>query len=286
MVRFSVVTPCLNPGHLLKETVQSIVSQRALRTGGAELEYIISDGGSTDGTVEYLESLDDQRIQWFSSPDRGMYDGLVRGLRVVSGEVVSYLNAGDLYHPNAFDVVGETIFQTDGWITGMRVTLNERGDVVGANLPHRFRRRFFEGGLYGTALPFLQQESTFWTAGLNGTIDLDRLAGFRLAGDSFIWTELAKSAELTVISAHLGGWRQHRGQLSEDLAGYRQEMLEFVHRATVFDRGRATFDRLVAHSPMVVRRLFSEGRMVEWNRSRGWVVRRSPGEMRPFLTED
>lgn len=285
MVRFSVVTTCLNPGHLLRETVESIVGQRALGAGGAELEYVISDGGSTDGTVEYLETLDETRIRWFSAPDRGMYDGLARGLRIVSGDVVSYLNAGDLYHPNAFDVVGETIFRTDGWITGMRIKHNERGDVVGASLPHRFRRRFFEHGLYGTTLPFLQQESTFWTAGLNNAIDLDRLAGFRLAGDAFIWTELAKSAELTVISAHLGGWRQHRGQLSEDLDGYRQEMLEFTHPANLLDRTQASLDSLLAQSPMVIRRMFSGGRMVEWSRSLGWVVRRSFGADRPFPME-
>lgn len=285
MVRFSVVTPCLNPGHLLRETVESIVGQRALGTGGAELEYIISDGGSTDGTVEYLETLDDPRVRWFSGPDEGMYDGLARGLTLVSGDVVSYLNAGDLYHPNAFDVVAETIFHTDGWITGMRVTLNERGDVVGANVPHRFRREFFECGLYGTRLPFLQQESTFWTANLNETIDLDRLAGFLLAGDSFIWTQLARSVDLTVIAAFLGAWREHRGQLSEDLDGYRREMLEFTRRPKLLERGQASLDSLVGHAPMVVRRMVSDGRIIEWKRRQGWVVRRSFEDDRPFPME-
>lgn len=62
-------------------------------------------------------------------------------------------------------------------------------------------------------------------------------------------------------------------------------MLEFTQRANLVDRGRSFLDSLLTHSPMVIRRIFSDRRMVEWDRSRGRVVRRSCRADRPFPVE-
>lgn len=225
MKTFSVVTTCKNPGHLLVDTVESVLGQRALRAGRVGLEYVIIDGGSTDGTCDYLAELNDERVHWVSEPDRGMYDGLVKGLRRLTGDIHSYLNAGDLYHASAFDVVADLVPSRFEWVTGLPSSLNQRGDVVGVRIPFRYRRDWIMSGLYdGGRLPFIQQESTFWTSDLTASLDLDRLSGLRLAGDAFLWATFARQHELGVVVAQIGGFRRHDGQLSEDLSGYREEM--------------------------------------------------------------
>lgn len=267
----TVVTPCLNPGPLLAETVDTVLNQRAVTSGRVRLDYQIVDGGSTDGTVEYLQSLRTPGVRWTSESDDGMYDALVKGLVDAPGDVQSYLNAGDLYHPNAFDVVADTIHRTDGWVTGMSVMHNPRGDVISARTPFRFRRSWFRHGAYGTILPFLQQESTFWTGELAQRINLRELRSFRLAGDAYIWACLSMHADLTVVSAHLGGFRLHDGQLSRDREAYCDEMRRFTSEPNVSQKVIALADRVMAHAPMRVRRRLSRGSLLAWDRDAGWT---------------
>lgn len=269
MVKFSVVTPCLNPGHLLPETVESILGQRAVRTGRVHLEYVIVDGGSTDGTRGYLESLVDPRVTWVSEPDKGMYDALAKGLERLSGDVHSYLNAGDLYHPHAFDVVADAIGQTDGWLTGMAVKYNERGDVVAARTPAGFRSEWFRKQMYDERrLKFLQQESTFWASDLTATLDLGRLRSFRLAGDAYLWATFSRHAHLMVVGAHLGGFRLHGSQLSDDLGAYWDEMASFLPAPSPADRVRAGWFRFVDTLPVRLKHRLSDNMLV-WRD--GWV---------------
>ena len=101
------------------------------------------------------------------------------------------------------------------WLTGYAVTYNEAGAAVRFVLPYRFRRRLHRCGAYGRFLPFVQQESTFWKRELMESVDFERLAGFRLAGDYFLWRCFAERADLHVVSAHLGGFRQHAGIVGE-----------------------------------------------------------------------
>jgi len=107
-MRFSVITPCRNAAAHIAETAASVLGQSALRDGD-ELEYIVCDGGSTDGTLEALRALAAPAMRVISEPDGGMYDALARGLRLATGDVVAYLNAGDYYHPHAFRAVREIL---------------------------------------------------------------------------------------------------------------------------------------------------------------------------------
>jgi len=86
----SIVTPSYEQGSFIERTIESVLSQTY-----RHIEYIVVDGGSTDGTVDILESYDDA-FRWVSEPDRGQSDAINKGWSLSSGDVVTWLNSDDL----------------------------------------------------------------------------------------------------------------------------------------------------------------------------------------------
>lgn len=97
---FSIITPCLNRAEFIAEAVESALAQNE-----QDLEHIIIDGGSTDGTLEILKQY--PHLQIHTAQDAGMYDALNRGLALAQGEIIGLLNSDDLYSDNAFAAVRE-----------------------------------------------------------------------------------------------------------------------------------------------------------------------------------
>lgn len=269
---FTIVTPCLNSEALIRQTVESILRQTAVRNGRVALEYIVCDGGSRDGTLGIVRSLCGNDAKVLSEPDRGMYDALAKGLRLATGDVVAYLNAGDMYHQSAFDVVTDVLEDSSAsWVTGLAVHYNERGQLAGARLPFRFRKHFIRRGLYGTYLPTLQQESTFWRRELMRGIDLERLAALKFAGDHYLWTRFALVDEPAIIESFLGGFLVHPGQKSEEWARYRAEFDSLSERPRPADYLLATFDKMLWRAPGRVKKAFNRRRMYRWHSGhRAW----------------
>ena len=280
-MKFSIVTPCWNASHLIRDTVTSVASQTVLNHGDVELEYIVVDGASMDGTTALAEQAWVQHprssLRIISEPDEGMYDALSKGLAVVTGDVVAYLNAGDYYSPHCLEVV-RTCVDTFGmsWLTGMRVTYSPEGALVSAKVPFRYRRDLIRSGHYGIrgAGRFIQQESTFWTKAVLNSADLDRLRSFKLAGDLFLWTEFARTTELEIVAAHLGGFRFHGDHLSEAMESYKAEAREFIDRPRLTGYLRAPADEVLSWLPVPIRRVVP-GRhpVVAWDRHHGgWRI--------------
>ncbi len=244
IARFTVVTPCLDAAARVLPTAESILRQRAVRSGRVSLQYLVCDGGSVDGTPELLRRAFGDAVAIHSEPDRGIYDALAKGLRLADGDVVSYLNAGDLYHPSAFDVVAD-VMEAHGmrWVTGMTVLCNEALQLTSATVPFRYRRDFIRKGLYGRRLPFLQQESTFWARSLQSTIDLEVLASLRLAGDYYLWRSFAAEEELAIVASYLGGFTRHARSLSSNLGRYLEEMERLADPPGPLDRLHARWER-------------------------------------------
>jgi glycosyltransferase involved in cell wall biosynthesis len=252
----TIVTPCLDAERLVRRTAESVMAQTAVRSGRLRLQYLVRDGGSTDHTIAVVREVCGAAAEIHSAPDRGMYDALAAGLRAAEGDVIGYLNAGDVYDPRALDVVADLFERGVSWVTGRVVTLDESQDVRADLLPFRYRRHLLAKRLYGTPwLPFfVQQESTFFARKLLDRVDLDALAGYRLAGDAFLWSSLATSTELAVVDARLGAFTVHPGQLSEDLEGYRREMARGAPPPSPWDVASALAERALWHAPAVVRR--------------------------------
>ena len=250
MPRISIVTPCYNAATYIRETVDSVLNQTAILSGRAELEYLVCDGASTDQTLEILSTYSHPGMQLYSQADKGMYDALASGFSRVGGDIVAYLNAGDYYCRNAFDVVLD-LFEKENvhWLTGYNVHYNAHSQIVQVKLPFRYRREFFEIGLYGNFLIFVQQESTFWSAKIHQSIDLNKLSRFRYAGDYYLWRCFAEQSDLKIVEAYLGGFRIQSGQLSENIHEYQQEMSSITRRPRAYHLLLALFDRLMWYAP-------------------------------------
>lgn len=250
-MKISIITPCRNAERFIAETIESVISQR----GEFELEYVVIDGASTDRTLEiasaYRERLESGSfpvacrgvsMQVLSEPDSGMYDALAKGFAFVSGELLAYLNADDIYFPNALSTVA-TVFGDHpevSWITAMCTVLNESGQVTSTILPLAYDRDLVCAGVYGTIhINAIQQESTFWRASLLTALNIEELRRFKLAGDFFLWNAFAQQAELWIIQTCLGGFRSHAGQLSRQRDAYRREMAEIGGGAGPIQRIRA-----------------------------------------------
>ncbi len=101
--RFSIITPTLNPGPKLEETINSVLSQNKKL-----FEYIVIDGGSTDGTLETLRKYG-RKIKWISEPDSGVYDAMNKGIAKAKGEYLYFLGAGDHLRENILERIEKII---------------------------------------------------------------------------------------------------------------------------------------------------------------------------------
>jgi glycosyltransferase involved in cell wall biosynthesis len=268
-----VVTPCFEAASLIRRTAESIMAQTAVRSGRLELEYIVVDGASRDRTVEIVREVCGDRAQVISEPDAGMYDALAKGLRRATGDVVSYLDAGDLYAPAALDVVADVMEEHPEvqWLTGMTCHFSDRGALTYVNLPYRFRRGLLRKAAYGRMTrSYVSQESTFWARTLHDTIDMDRLATFDLAGDSYLWHCFASRADLVIVEAFLGGFTHHRGQKSEDLSGYHREMALIGSGWTPLDHAVARVDRaLTLFAPPMLKKALNRAGLLRYRYGEG-----------------
>lgn len=101
---FSIITITLNSREYLEETIQSVLSQDY-----PDFEYIIVDGGSTDGTLEIIQRYagTDTRIRWVSEPDDGIADAFNKGIACARGEIIGIINSDDTYLPGTLVTVAE-----------------------------------------------------------------------------------------------------------------------------------------------------------------------------------
>lgn len=91
-MKVSIITVAFNSVKTIEDTINSVLSQDF-----PEIEYIVVDGGSTDGTVNIIEKYQDRISKWVSEKDRGMYDAMNKGIAMATGDVIGILNSDDVY---------------------------------------------------------------------------------------------------------------------------------------------------------------------------------------------
>jgi glycosyltransferase involved in cell wall biosynthesis len=222
--RITLVTAVYNGEHYLEETILSILHQ-----GYPNLEYILVDDGSTDGTAEIIKKYEQHLAWWVSQPNQGLYVALNTGFARSTGEILGWLNANDKLHTNGLFVVGSVFaaFPDVDWITGRPTVFNEEGMTVEIqNLPRWSRHRFLAG-----ANRHIQQESTFWRRRLweraGGCMDIT----YRAEGDFELWVRFFRYARLYPVDGLIGGWRFHPNSLSHgDVARYDRNCEEIVEK--------------------------------------------------------
>jgi glycosyltransferase involved in cell wall biosynthesis len=112
--KLSIITPSFNQAAFIERTIRSVLGQ-----GYANLEYIVVDGGSTDGSAEIVASYADRLAWWVSEPDEGQTDALNKGLAHTTGDIIAYINSDDYYLAGAFETAVDALYESDAlWAVG------------------------------------------------------------------------------------------------------------------------------------------------------------------------
>ena len=103
----SIITVCYNSKSTIRQTFDSVLHQTY-----QNIEYIVVDGGSTDGTLDLIKEYDSLfagRMKWISEPDQGIYDAMNKGIRMASGQLIGMINSDDFYETDAVEQMIETM---------------------------------------------------------------------------------------------------------------------------------------------------------------------------------
>jgi glycosyltransferase involved in cell wall biosynthesis len=188
--KITVVTPSFNQSRYIAATIESVLSQEY-----PNLEYIIMDGGSTDGSAEIIARYEQSLAYWQTGPDGGQTDALIRGFQRGTGEIHCWLCSDDLFTPNALKEVGsyfaahaetQAIFGDGYWI-------GADGKFLGPKREHSFSKF-----VWLHHQNYIPQPSTFWRLGLYEAVGgLD--PRFDLAMDADLWIRFSERTDLVHV---------------------------------------------------------------------------------------
>ena len=210
--KISIVTSSFNQAQFIEETIKSVLSQ-----GYPNLEYIIIDGGSTDGSVDIIKKYADKLSYWVSESDNGRGDAVNKGFKHCTGEIMGWINPGNEYFPWTFSILS-SIFadlpEVEWLASETNILLNDEGVVSGRIIFVNFGRWGFKDGLY---LPCvcndIPQESTFWRRSLwvkTGAY-LDKKLSFAI--DFELWQRFFKHSKLYTVGTALAAKRLQKAAM-------------------------------------------------------------------------
>jgi glycosyltransferase involved in cell wall biosynthesis len=200
----SIVTPTLNQAHFIEDTIRSVRAQTY-----PNVEHIVVDGGSTDGTLEILRRHERPGFVWHSESDRGMYDAIGKGFRAARGDVLAYLNSDDIYPPWAVEVALRTFEGNPGldvvYGDGLAIDVHKGRQRLTLVPPFRAASLAFVGSLVQPAV-FLRRR----VVERHGAFDPD----LRFAGDLDYWLRLGDGVRFGRADEVLAVERLHASALS------------------------------------------------------------------------
>lgn len=234
MVKFSIVTPAFNSEKFIGETIESVISQ----AGNFSIEYLIMDGGSTDGTREIVQryqkllmgnlypiQCDEVVIYWHSEKDGGMYEAINKGFKKAGGDIHAWINSDDIYLPGAFNTIASVFKKYPGteWLKGITSYVSSNTAIYRAGRCNLYLQEWIAKGIYGRCHYFIQQDSVFWRKSL--WVKVSEIApSLKLAGDYYLWIAFAKHAPLVTVKVYLSCFRKVEAQLSGNFQKYQNEM--------------------------------------------------------------
>jgi glycosyltransferase involved in cell wall biosynthesis len=198
--KISIVTPSFNQGKFLEETICSVISQ-----GYPNLEYIIIDGGSTDGSLEIIKNYSGQFAFWASEKDSGQYHAIQKGFEKSTGEIMTYLNSDDVLTRGSLFTVAQIFSdcQKVKWLSGLPNHIDENGRFIDVKpLPRWNRYKYLNGDF-----KYIQQEGIFWRREVWTKAGGYISTKYKLASDLELWSRFFSYAELYFIRGLTGSFR-------------------------------------------------------------------------------
>ncbi|MFN2215893.1 MAG: glycosyltransferase family 2 protein [Anaerolineales bacterium] len=196
----SIITPSFNQADFLEATIQSVLDQDY-----QELEYVIVDGGSTDGSLEIIKKYADKLAFWVSEKDMGQTDAINKGFARAKGDVLAWLNSDDTYQPGAISAAVKILQKNPeaGLVYGDANYIDEKGKVIG-----RFPAAQTDLKRLRRGYVHIPQQSAFFRADLwkqVGPLD----PSFFFAMDYDLWVRIASKSPLIYKPQVWANFRLH-----------------------------------------------------------------------------
>ncbi len=216
--KITIVTPVYNSVEYIEETIQSVLNQDY-----NNIEYIIVDGGSNDGTIEIIKKYSKKIDFFISERDLGMYDALNKGFKIATGKYLAWINSDDLYFKKsiskAIELMEKNSYQ---WINGISATLKKK--KIKVRYLYHYPNIILKNKLMTPCVwGYIPQESTIFTqelyiksGGLNQKL--------KYAGDFDLWYKFSKISKLKSINIPIGIFRRRNYQLSQNQKLYLKEI--------------------------------------------------------------
>lgn len=199
--RITIVTPSFNQAKYLPETIESVIKQDY-----PNLEYIIIDGGSTDGSVDVIKRYERHLAYWVSEKDSGQSEAINKGFKKATGELFTWVNSDDVLLPGSLQTVAEYYGKCNqpDIITGNVVYIDDKGRITRfLRLPRQSRFFFFRGVWHASAPAIFFKSSLFQSVG-------GVHVHYHLCMDFDLWMRMMnKGARIVHTPRFLGGYRWH-----------------------------------------------------------------------------
>lgn len=212
--KISIVTPSYNQVAFIEQTIKSVLTQNY-----NNFEYVVIDGGSTDGSLAVIKKYQSKLKYFESKKDRGQSHAINKGFAKTDGEIMAWLNSDDVYYPGTLRLVASIFaqFPEIKWLTCLPSVINADGYQIYTARPPLHIGYFLQKGLYVKKFcGFIMQEGTFWRRSLfekaSGRVDEQS----HYAMDVKLWQEFAKHAPLYCVRASLAAYRLNPNRKSND----------------------------------------------------------------------
>lgn len=215
MTTVSIVTPCLNPGPAIRRALASVADQP-----GVAVQHIVADGGSADGTAEWLRAQ--SWVTVVDGPDRSMYDALNKGLALASGDILGYLNCDEQYLPGALSAVIAFFEAHPGvdLVHGDMLVVDPEGRLLAYRKSYRLRVPYIQAAhLYVPSCAMFWRRR-LWDAGLRFD------PAWRAQGDAdFVVRALKAGFRAARLPAYLAAFTLGTANLGGTVAAYREMLV-------------------------------------------------------------